>query len=53
MLVVNPAQRLTASQALAHQWIQETAPKRALKSFGSVRDGIRNLKAAPGRTGGY
>lgn len=52
MLVVNPAQRLTASQALAHQWIQETAPKRALKSFGSVRDGIRNLKAAPGRTGG-
>jgi len=53
MLVVNPAQRLTASQALAHQWIQETAPKRALKSFGSVRDGIRNLKAAPARTGGY
>jgi len=52
MLVVNPAQRLTASQALAHQWIQETAPKRALKSFGSVRDGIRNLKSAPGRTGG-
>lgn len=52
MLVVNPAQRLTANQALTHQWIQETAPKRALKSFGSVRDGIRNLKAAPGRTGG-
>jgi len=52
LLVVNPAQRLSASQALAHQWIQETAPKRALKSFGSVRDGIRNLKSAPGRTGG-
>jgi len=52
LLVVNPAQRLTAGQALSHQWIQETAPKRALKSFGSVRDGIRNLKSAPGRTGG-
>jgi len=52
MLVVNPASRLTAGQALAHEWIQKSAPKRELKSFGSVRDGIRNLKAAPARTGG-
>ena len=44
MLVVNPAQRMTADAALAHQWIQDAAPKRALKSFGSVRDGIRNMK---------
>jgi serine/threonine protein kinase len=47
LLVVNPAQRLTAGQALTHEWIQRAAPKRELKSFGSVRDGIRNLKQAP------
>jgi len=47
LLVVNPAQRLTAGQALTHEWIHKAAPKRELRSFGSVRDGIRNLKAAP------
>jgi len=47
LLVVNPAQRLSAGQALAHEWIQRAAPKRELKSFGSVRDGIRNLKQPP------
>jgi len=47
MLVVNPATRLTANQALAHEWIQREAPKRDLKSFGSVRDGIQKLKQAP------
>jgi len=44
LLVVNPAQRLTSAQALAHPWLAEAAPKRELKSFGSVRDGLKSMK---------
>jgi tRNA A-37 threonylcarbamoyl transferase component Bud32 len=46
LLVVNPADRLSAEQALAHPWIVEQAPKRALKSFASVQSGLRSLQEA-------
>jgi len=46
LLVVNPADRLSAEQALTHPWIVEQAPKRALKSFASVQSGLRNLQEA-------
>jgi tRNA A-37 threonylcarbamoyl transferase component Bud32 len=44
LLVVNPAERLSAEQALKHPWILESAPKRQLQSFGSVRDGLKSMK---------
>lgn len=44
LLVVNPADRLSAEQALQHPWIIEQAPKRALKSFASVQSGLRTLQ---------
>jgi len=46
LLVVNPAERLTAEQALKHPWIIEQAPKRALKSFASVQSGLRSIQEA-------
>jgi len=46
ILVVNPAERMTAEQALSHPWILEQAPKRELKSFASVQSGLRNLQEA-------
>jgi len=46
LLVVNPAERLTAEQALTHPWIIEQAPKRALKSFASVQSGLRSIQEA-------
>lgn len=46
LLVVNPADRLSAEQALSHPWIVEQAPKRALKSFASVQSGLRSLQEA-------
>jgi len=46
LLVVNPAERLSAEQAQQHPWILEKAPKRALKSFASVQSGIRSLQEA-------
>lgn len=44
VLVVNPADRLTAEQSLKHPWIVEQAPKRALKSFASVQSGLRLMQ---------
>jgi len=46
LLVVNPADRLSAEQALLHPWIIEQAPKRALKSFASVQSGLRSMQEA-------
>jgi tRNA A-37 threonylcarbamoyl transferase component Bud32 len=46
LLVVNPAERLSAEQAQAHPWILEQAPKRTLKSFASVQSGLRSLQEA-------
>jgi len=46
LLVVNPADRLSAEQAQTHPWIVEQAPKRALKSFASVQSGLRSLQEA-------
>jgi len=45
MLVVNPANRLSAEQALQHPWISEKNAKRELlKTFKSVQDGLRWMK---------
>jgi len=46
LLVVNPAERLSAEQAQQHPWLVEQAPKRALKSFASVQSGLRSLQEA-------